>query len=325
MPPHSEKRMDIQQASHTIQWLDEERRKDKKEMAALLERLNAQQQQWLAAVKRLEALEAAAKRQESRLRDEADERQSKALSELHGQIAKVLEHDEVWSRAMAAMEEHRRHSGKRLNEFQVELADLRRCMEELRAKGDVLEDVIRRGDTKLSELAALEGERRKQLMAWQEQQAMWMAEHERALNEWGARLEALQVLAEETRTGNAVIAEVQRDARRLLDEVQGVSDRLETRLHEMTEIRRMGEERQRQDWASFLADDQKRSTAQNLRRDEQVREHERWGQGVTDRLTVLEEQIAKALGSLRTREASDAGRLEAMLGLLQEWAAEREA
>jgi hypothetical protein len=97
---------------------------------------------------------------------------------------------------------------------------------------------------------------------------------------------------------------------------------LERRSAEAAEMQRLAEERFRQDWAAFLADDQKRWTTHMLLRDEQWREHDRLNAKQLERLDTLEDQMAEALDLLRHWQAMDAQRLQSLLGLLRDMAAE---
>ena len=87
-------------------------------------------------------------------------------------------------------------------------------------------------------------------------------------------------------------------------------------------MQRLAEERFRQEWAAFLADDQKRWTTHMLLRDEQWREHDRLTAKEQERLDNLDEQMSEALDTLRHMQAVDANRLQSLLTLLREMMAE---
>ncbi len=386
--------MDIEQAAKTIQWLDEERRKDKKELAALQERLNAFQQEATAQARRIQELEAglaatttlgarfakleelivqvrteagrqieaveqrraesdreqekartidreatnkllselrsiiepvpAKLDQEIQARKEEDARVSRIVVEVQQKVVEVDKHEEDRSRTMAALEEGRRHENKRIAELQVEVGEWRRRQEEVRGRGEVMEDLVRRNDSRISEVAASEAERRGQQVSWMEQQAMLAAERDRRWNEWEGRFTTLQTQAEDFSRRMETYAETFRSIRKVREELEATVERLERRIGEMGELQRLSEDRLRQDWVAFQADDQKRWTTHMLLRDEQWREHDRLEQKTSDRLAAAEEQMAEAQDQLRVLQESQVSRLGGLMALVREWMAEYE-
>ena len=85
---------------------------------------------------------------------------------------------------------------------------------------------------------------------------------------------------------------------------------------------RLTEERFRQDWAAFLADDQKRWTTHMLLADEQWRDHDRLSVKQTEHLTIIEENLAELGLTVRQLQAVDATRMQTLLNVVRELAAE---
>jgi len=113
--------------------------------------------------------------------------------------------------------------------------------------------------------------------------------------------------------------------RQALEDTRQLSERSEQRLHEMEEMLRLSTDRLRQEWSAYLADDQKRWTAQGLTQDDRWREHDRREQKALDRLSRAEDQLAEAGDQAREREAGDRSRLEALANLVHEWLARLES
>jgi hypothetical protein len=110
--------------------------------------------------------------------------------------------------------------------------------------------------------------------------------------------------------------------RKVVDEARQMVDLVERRVAESAEVHRLSEERFRQDWTAFLADDQKRWTSHMLLRDEQWREHDRQTGKQAERLVELEEQIGELNAALRQVRAVDANRMQTLLNVVRELAAE---
>ncbi len=381
------------QLAKTVQWLDDERRKDKQEMAALQERLaglTAENAAWqrkiqqlesdLAAstatlqrlakideildgyrremVRQLEELEqrrADASREDDRLRKvereglnksladlrkgvenigklereaqarkDEENRLSRLMAELQNKVSEFNRYLDERLRSITVVEEGRRQDAKRITELQTEMTDLRKRVDENRGKLDVVEDVARRVDARLGELFMAETERRNLQMQWLDAQAIVQAERERAFNDMQAKVEAAVRSIEEYAHKVDQYAEANRDIKRSADDFKQMTALMERRLNEAAEIQRLAEERFRQDWAAFLADDQKRWTTHMLLRDEQWREHDRLNVKQFERLDALEEQTSELFDAVRHMQSLDASRLQALLNLVREMVAEYE-
>lgn len=383
--------MDLDQLAKTVQWLDDERRKDKQEIAALQERLAAlatdnggltrrlqQLESDLAAstavlqrlakideildgyrkemTRQLDELEqrrAEAGREDERLRKvereglnksfselrkglenvarleresqarkEEENRISRLVAELQNKVTEFNRFVDERARSAAVLDEGRRQDAKRITDLQTEFSELRRRVDENRGKLQVVEDVARRTEVRAGELVVAEAERRSLQTQWTETQALVQAERDRAWNELRDKTEASLKTFDEYGHRVEQYAETNREIKRAADELKQTSELLERRLTEAGEMQRLAEERFRQEWAAFLADDQKRWTTHMLLRDEQWREHDRLGAKEQERLDNLDEQMSEALDTLRHMQAVDANRLQSLLTLLREMMAE---
>jgi chromosome segregation ATPase len=383
--------MDIEQASKTIQWLDDERRKDKQEITALQERVATLTGENTALARRLQQFEAdlmgmssllqkmtkmdtlldgyrkemtrqveeverrrvesekEAERlrkierdavnkaladlrrglegipkleRESAGRKEEEGRVSRLIGELQLKVSEFNKHVDERNRAVTVLDEGRRQDVKRIVELQSESGEVRKRIDENRAKVEILEDMIRRTDARLVEVFTAENERKAAQSQWLEAQAVAQTERERAWVDLRASTEAsLRELEDYARRVDHYAAGF-RDMRRVVEEARQLADLVERRVVEAAEVHRLADERHRQEWASFLADDQKRWTTHMLMRDEQWREHDRVSAKQVERLAELDEQIAELGVALRQLQATDANRMQTLLGVVRELAAE---
>lgn len=385
--------MDLAQLSKTVEWLDNERRKDKQEITALQERLAAMaadsstlarhvqqlesqltaattQLQRVAKVdeildgyrkemtRQLEEFEKRrleAEREDERLRKverdginkslgevrkglenigrldreaqarkEEEARIARLLAELQKKVGEFNKHVDERNRAVTLVEEGRRQDAKRITDLQAELSELRRRVDENRGKLEIVEDVARRAEVRIGEVVAAESERRAAQTQWMEAQSIRNTEQERAWLELRARVEASMDSMEDYARRVNQYAETNREMVRAAGELQQASDLLERRLNEVSEIQRLSEDRIRQDWTAFLADDQKRWTTHMLLRDEQWREHDRSSAKHSERVDALEEQMGEVLDTLRHLQEVDAHRLQSLLTVLREMTAEHD-
>ncbi len=165
---------------------------------------------------------------------------------------------------------------------------------------------------------ASESDRRQAQIGFIEQQSLAQVDRDRGWKEIQTRFETF--LRQTTNLDQQLLAleETQRSVRRSQDAFDDMNTRLERRINEITEIQRLAEDRFRQEWVTFKADDQKRWTNYSLTQDELVKdirvEIEKLGQ----RLTALND-ISQSLQDLvqQTSEAT-----EIQLQELMNWAHE---
>jgi chromosome segregation ATPase len=383
--------MDIDQLRKTVDWLDDERRKDKAEIAALQERLASAQTEinaYAGRIQRLESelsatsafiqkvtrfgemldqmrlevtrqiagieqrrgetdreaerlrqierdgltraigdlrkpIEAVPKlEQEMAARKEEEKRVSKSLLELQKRVTDVSKRDDEYTRAVALLEEARRQDSKRIAELQSEAPELRKRVDDYKAKLEMLEELVRRNEVRITEVVAAEGERRTAQGSWMEQQSVTLANYDRWWAEFKDRAEAIFRSTAEYEERMRAYAETHRGMKQALDEHKHYLELMERRASEIAEIQRLAEERFRQEWNTFLSDEQKRWTTHLLLRDEQWREHDRSNEKIVDRLATLEDEQSTVDDQVRSIRELDAGRLQTLANVLREWLAE---
>jgi hypothetical protein len=256
---------------------------------------------------------------ESRKAEQA--RQAVLLQEMRKTLDVIQKRDEERTRIIAATEEGRRQDLRRMADIQGEQQAIREKGGETSARLDALESAGRRIDGRLAELMALELERRNAMAIWQEQQTAAVVERERMWKDWEKRSADSIARMNEFLGKVDAFQELQRSMRLALDQYQTLGDRLEQKIKEMAEIQRIQEDRLRQDWTTFLADDQKRWTAQNLTWEDEWRERDRKFTKAADKIAGLEDDLEELTDAMRQAQEGDRARLEKMANTLREWLA----
>lgn len=257
-------------------------------------------------------------------RKDEDQRINRVVLELQARMEALDKYSEEKLRSITVLDEARRQDAKRIAEVQGEAAMLRKRMDEQKGKLETLEDMVRRADARLGELLAAEAERRAGQLTWMEQQTMAQAERERWWKEVRERIEGLVQKSEEFDRRMDIYAETHRMMKKAVDEYYQQVERTDRRIAELVEMQRLAEDRLRQDWAAFLADDQKRWTTHMLLRDEQWRDHDRLNARHVERLELLEDQMVEALDGLRLAQEREQSRLQTLIGLMRDWFTEHE-
>jgi uncharacterized protein YnzC (UPF0291/DUF896 family) len=97
-----------------------------------------------------------------------------------------------------------------------------------------------------------------------------------------------------------------------------LSQRVERRISELTEVQRLTEDRFRQEWVTFRADDQKRWTNYSLTQEEQRNEMLRQLERISERATHLEDGLQEVQDLIDQTNDVTAKRLQSMLASTHE-------
>ena len=336
--------MDLQQAARMIEWLDEERRRDKGTIALLEERLAQQADLMAQLMRRLDGLEGeqsamrtafipagheneiaeqlrtefqqlieaveskrllaereAERRAEisretvARMVRDLEERTDKlerALEELPAarverdrvasalaavqqrveDLAKKLEEPE---RRITFLEEQRRQDSRRISDIQAEIPEIQKLVDSLRPKQEALEAMVLRNERRILEVQSAERDRREEMQQFIDQQTLLIQQRDQQVAElsksFGAYDEDMRRYMERFETW----AETHRQMKKIVDDFERISERLGRRINEVAEMQRLSEERFRQEWNDWIADDQKRWKQFTLTNDEAWRNHDK--------------------------------------------------
>jgi len=336
--------MDMNQLARMIEWLDEERRRDKTTIAALEQRIQQQQETigqmsrrvngiesdqasmrsaFLPAGKEMEVAEQLrvetqqlleqtetkrltaereAERRAALSRDslvrpmrEQSERLDKiersleqigalrseqdrlmgmipALQQRIEDLAKKLEEPD---RRLAFLEEQRRADSRRLSELQAEIPEVQKQVEAVRPKLELLEEMALRTEKRVLETQGSERERREQIQQFIDQQTLLLQQRDKRLEEVTSRFGKYDDDMRANIQRFETWSEAYRQMKRIIDDFERIGDRLERRINEVAEMQRLSEDRFRQEWNSWMADDQKRWKQFTLTNDEAWRSHDK--------------------------------------------------
>lgn len=298
--------------SEKDQMLEDIRTADRKQVAQSLDEIR----------KDLSRIEAVEKTLETRREEQV--RLSGAIGDIRQRMEDLEAHDDQRRSTLAGFEENLKQASKRVAEVSSETLEFRKRVDSLRGDFDSLEDRLRRVEVRTSEIAAGEKERRDAQNLWEEQQKLKLIEFEKAWSEWQERFTAFEKQADDLDERMIAYEETYRSLTKLQNQLDDVLERLERRIHEVTEMQRLSEDRIKQDWGTFQAEDQKRWSTLKLTVDEQWRDHHRHHEKVEDKLQNLDDDVQEALEKLSDWAGTDQQRLKELLATLRDWAAERD-
>jgi chromosome segregation ATPase len=235
-----------------------------------------------------------------------EERRNKAVAEWGTKIDAVLKTVADVQHAQKAGDEARRLESKHLADLQGEVSATRKRMDEVREKTDLFADNSRRVETRLNEILASEAERKQAQASFLETQARSQVERDRSWKEVEERLAALR---KQTETMDHYLLDwdaTQRAVKHAKDTYEEIVQKFERRINEITEMQRLAEDRFRQEWVTFKADDQKRWTSYILSQDETHKDARAALDKVDVRLIALED-LAQAQQDVlqQTKDANE--------------------
>ena len=252
-------------------------------------------------------------------RMEEDFRLSRLIEEVNQKVLEYRRGDEEYRRSLKLLEESQRQETKRITDMQGEVAAVRKRQDEQRGKVDLVGESVRKMEMRTSEFQAAESERRQAQTAFIDKQNMSAFERDRVWKEWQTRFDLIE------RQGMGLDAQLQalesthRQIKRSQEAFDEITQRFDRRINEITEMQRLTEDRFRQEWVAFRADDQKRWTNYALVHEEQQREITRSFERYSERIVVLEDMTQEVQDIVQQVKEESQKRLQNLLSMAHEW------
>jgi chromosome segregation ATPase len=252
-------------------------------------------------------------------RVDEDVRLNRAIDELKLKIDAARRNEEEYTRTLKLIEDGRRQDGKRLTDLQGEATALRKHVDDQRGRTELTATTLRKIDTRLNEVTMLEAERRDAQVRFLEEQALQQVERDRVWRDWQARFETIEQQTADIEVNLQTLDATHRDVKRSQQALEELTQKVDRRINEMTEIQRLAEERFRQEWVTFKADDQKRWTNYTLTQEETRNEATRQYDRLAERVTQIEESIQEMQDMLQQIGDQTGKRLQSLLAVVHEW------
>lgn len=252
-------------------------------------------------------------------RVDEESRLARLIDELRVKIDASRRSEEEYTRTFRLLDDGRRQDTKRITDIQGEITALRKRVDEQRGKVELFTAASKKLETRVGELSTVETERREMLDDFFERQALYQVERERVWKEWEARFVAIEQQTKDVENNLQTLDETHRSIKRTQQAVEEISQKVERRINEITEIQRLSEERFRQEWITFKADDQKRWTNYTLTLEEQRNESLRQFEKLSERVTLIEDASQDIQDILKVINEQTEKRLQSLLAAVYEW------
>lgn len=221
--------------------------------------------------------------------------------------------------SLLATEEARKNDLKRIADLQGEIAAVRKRIDEHRDRTTIQADSIRAVENRITDLLASELERKQAQAAFIDQQSISQKDRERAFKDWQEKF------TEFLKEANGLDAQVQkmeealRGAKKAQETYMELNTKLERRINEVTEMQRLAEERLRQEWISFKADEQKRWTGYSLSSEEAFRDIRKEVSKYEGSITALNEVTQVVQDQLHQTTDASEKQLQELMNVVHEW------
>jgi len=221
--------------------------------------------------------------------------------------------------AQRAFDESRRQEAKRVADLQGEIAAVRKRIEETRSRIDLNADGFKNMDNRIKELMLSEHERKAAQIAFIDQQSMAHLNRERTYKEWKEKFDSIKLQAQTLDSQIQTLEETLRSAKRAQETYNELNTKLERRISEVTEMQRLSEDRLRQEWVTFKADDQKRWIGYTLSQDEGSKDVRRSMLKLEERIEPLDESIQTLQDQLHQTADASEQQLQELMNVAHEW------
>lgn len=251
-------------------------------------------------------------------------RMSRSIDALEEKIAELVRTEEEFNRLIRQTEDNRRQDARKITDLQGETTAIRKLYNELQAQLELASVSAKRVENRIAELESTFGELKQSQIKFIEEQSLIQVERERLWKEWLARIEQFEQVAQDVEKTVQAVDATQRAVQRSQKAVDELTQKVERRVNELTELQRLGEERLRQEWVAFKSDDQKRWTNYTLVQEEIRSELVRQIEKISKQLGSFEENLQTVQDSIAVINAQLERNLRNLLNAVYNWATEYE-
>lgn len=267
----------------------------------------------------LEAISGINRSLQARVQEEA--RLVQQLEDLRMKVQDIQRSEEEYIRTYRMMEDGRRQDSKRLVDLQGEVSALRKRADEQRGEMEVVSSNLRKVEVRFKETQEQNIEQQEAQDSFIEKQALQQVEFERTWKEWQSQIEKNERQSEDVEIQFQSLDSTHSEVKRLKNSVEELQNRIERRIGEITEVQRLAEERFRQEWVTFKADDQKRWTNYTLTQEEQRNELSRNMENMGDQLMDLKLGLQEIQDMFNQTNEETERRLQSLLSMTHDWVA----
>lgn len=258
-------------------------------------------------------------KRKEKLHTEEETNLIKRFEELKKQVEETLQMDENSRQTFDVSVETQRQEIKKVADLQAMVSSLKKRNDDLKNKNLLLDESIQKIEARLTEFLATENERRMMQHSLMEKQALIQVDRDKIWKEWQTRFDLYQKMGETFDTQLQDVDSARRALKRSQDAFAEITQKIDRRINEITEMQRLGEEKFRQEWVAFRGEDQKRWTNYSLTQEEIQREINEQLTNNDERLINLEDLTQDLNDVVKMMLEDGQKKMQMMTSLFKDW------
>ncbi len=252
-------------------------------------------------------------------REAEDLRLSASFTEIRASFDEVIKSNKDLKYAQDLYEDNRRQDIKRLTDTQGEIVALRKRLDEEREKRQLNADTLKNIDVRVAEVLASEHKRKQEQSEYFDKFSVEQIDRERAWQKWIEEADRFNEKTELLETHLQRSEETTRAAQKAEKSYAEISQKIERRVHEIVEMQRLSEDKLRQEWVTFKADDQKRWTGYGLTQDETMKGLQKKVATVEEKITTLGDDAQTVEDKLEQNTNITEHQMQELMNWAHEW------
>ncbi|MCJ7433398.1 MAG: hypothetical protein MUO77_07930 [Anaerolineales bacterium] len=256
-----------------------------------------------------------------KFKERADEAKRLAdnIADLKERVEDVVKTSQSIAQNQKLADDTRKQDVNRIADMQGEMTAMRKRVDDSRDKFTLHSDSIRSIENRITELLNNELERKQSQTSFLEQQTLAQIDRDRAWKDWREKYEHFLKEAETLDTQVQALDNTLRTAKKTQETYVELNTKLERRINEVTEMQRLTEDRLRQEWVAFKADDQKRWTGYTISSEESMRDIRKDILKFEERLTILDDAAQVLQDQLHQTTDATEKQLQEFMNVTHEW------
>lgn len=258
-------------------------------------------------------------RRDLKARENEDLRLSASFTEIKAKFDEVLKNNKDLKYAQDLYEDNRRQDIKRLTDTQGEIVALRKRLDEEREKHQLNADSLKNIETRVADVLASEHKRKQEQSEFFDKLSIEQIDRERAWKEWISEADKFNEKTDLLEGHLQASEDATRAAKKAEGSYAEISQKIERRVHEIVEMQRLAEDRLRQEWVTFKADDQKRWTGYGLSQDETMKNLQKTMGKIESRLTEIDDSFQTMQDQLHQTTDVTEHQMQELMNWAHEW------
>ena len=237
--------------------------------------------------------------EELQQRKAEDQRLSEIVMAVRQQVNNINKDIDERTRSLPFIMEQRAQDNKRIAQLQQETVELFKRSETVSGKLPPLEATIQRVERSVAAVQPVPDQMRNQVASFIEAQKLLDVERGRQLANWQQEFEQQrELIAEQQKRVQGFDTHIN-DSQRILQSLQGFEESIRREQHQVSELQRLAEERQRKELDAFLGEDEKRWKKQTLEWDHRWAEQDKVNRDLAVGFPPLRKDIEALRGLIR--------------------------